>query len=218
MKRLRICAVITDKDVPSIRRAAELADLFEVRIDMIGEGWREIVPALTKPWIAANRSVNEHGKWNGGEEGRIKELLSAAGLGASVIDIELNAEGLKDLVPQIKKKKVGCLISHHDWQGTPPTDELAAIVRRQIKAGADICKLVTTAVKIEDNIPVLEVIRVFPSARIVSFAMGAEGRLSRVLAPRAGSYFTYASTGSGKESAPGQVPAEVMRRLLGLVR
>ncbi|MHB8085206.1 MAG: type I 3-dehydroquinate dehydratase [Dehalococcoidia bacterium] len=218
MKRLRICTVITDKDVLSIRRAAELADLFELRIDMIGEDWREIVPALNKPWIAANRSVDEHGKWNGGEESRIRELVSAASMGASVIDIELNAEGLKDIVPQLKKKKVGCLVSYHDWNGTPSTDELAAIVRRQIKAGADICKLVTTAVKIEDNIPVLEVIRTFPSARIVSFAMGAEGRLSRVLAPRAGSYFTYASAGTGKESAPGQVPAEVMRRLLGLVR
>ncbi len=164
MKRLKICTVITDNDVSSLKSAAGLADLFEVRIDMIGEGWREIVPALKKPWIAANRSVNEHGKWRAGEEGRIRELLSAANLGADIIDIELNAEDLKDIVPQIKKK-ARCIISHHDWQGTPSTDELAAIVRRQIKAGADICKLVTTAVKIEDNIPVLEIIRVLPQCQ-----------------------------------------------------
>ena len=218
MRRLRLCTVITDNDLASIRRASEQADLCELRIDMIGPGWRDIVPALNRPWIATNRGPGDNGKWQAGEESRIKELLSAADLGASIIDIELNTQGLKDIVPQIKKKKVGCLISYHNWDGTPPANELAEIVRRQLKAGADICKVITTAAKIEDNIPVLEIIRMFPHARIVSFAMGAQGTLGRVMSPRAGGYFTYASTGTGKESAPGQVQADVMRRLLELVR
>ncbi len=217
MKRLRICAVITDKDARSIRRAAELADLFEVRIDMIGAGWREIVPELHKPWIAANRSVKEGGKWRRHEKSRIKELLSAIGLGADIIDIELNSEGLKKIVPQIKGK-AECLISYHDWEGTPSAASLAAIVRRQLAAGADICKVVTTAREVDDNIPVLKVTSMFPNSRVVAFAMGVEGTLSRVLAPLAGSYFTYASLDKGKESAPGQVPAEILRKLIRIIQ
>ncbi len=217
MKKVKICAVITDRDARSIKRAAELADLFEVRIDLIGAGWGEIVPALHKPWIAANRSINEGGKWRRGEKSRIKELLSAIELGAAIIDVELNAEGLKDIVPQIKSK-AECLISYHDWKGTPSAARLAIIVRRQMAAGADICKVVTTASVMEDNVSVLKVIGMFPRSRVVAFAMGAGGMLSRVLAPLAGSYFTYASTDQGKESAPGQVPVETMRKLLRIIQ
>jgi 3-dehydroquinate dehydratase type I len=217
MKKVRICAVITEGDARSIKRAADLADLFEVRIDLIGADWREIVPSLHKPWIAANRSVKEGGKWRRGEKSRISELLSALDQGANIIDIELNAQEMKDIVPQIKRK-AECLISYHDWEGTPSAARLAAIIRRQIAAGADICKVVTTAGKVEDNIPVLKVIAMFPRTRLVSFAMGAEGMLSRVLAPLAGSYFTYASVDQGKESAPGQVPAETMRQLFRIIK
>lgn len=216
MKKVRICAVITDRDVRSIKRAAEMADLFEVRIDMIGAGWREIVPALHKPWIATNRSLKEGGKWRRGEKSRIKELLSAIDLGAAIIDIEMNAEGLKDIIPQIKPK-AECLISYHDWESTPSAARLAVVVRRQLAAGADICKVVTTARTIEDNVSVLKVIGMF-SSKVVAFAMGTEGTLSRVLAPLAGSYFTYASTGPGRESAPGQVPVKTMRRLLWMIQ
>ncbi|MGA2368461.1 MAG: type I 3-dehydroquinate dehydratase, partial [Dehalococcoidia bacterium] len=144
MKRVKICTVITDRDVRSIKRASEPADLLEVRIDMIGAGWREIVPALHKPWIATNRSIKEGGKWRRDEKSRIRELLSAIDLGAAIIDIELNAEGLKNIVPQIRPK-AECLISYHDWKGTPSAARLAAMVRRQMAAGADICKVVTTA-------------------------------------------------------------------------
>ena len=164
MKRVKICAVITDRDVRSIKRAAELADLFEVRIDMIGAGWREIVPALHKPWIAANRSLNEGGKWRGGEESRIKELLSAIDLGAAIIDIELNAEGLKDIVPQIKQRP-NALSPITIGRARRRLRRLAAIVRRQMAAGADICKVVTTASTIEDNVSVLKVIGMFPAPR-----------------------------------------------------
>jgi 3-dehydroquinate dehydratase-1 len=217
MKKLKICAVITDRDAQPLKRAAELADLFEVRIDLIGTGWREIVPSLHKPWIAANRSVKEGGKWRRDEKSRIKELLSAIGLGADIIDIELNAKGLEEIVPWIKRK-AECLISYHNWEGTPSAARLAALVRRQLAAGADICKVVTTARAVDDNVPVLKVIGMFPNSRVVAFAMGVEGTLSRVLAPLAGSYFTYASLDKGKESAPGQVPAETLRKLIRIIQ
>jgi 3-dehydroquinate dehydratase/shikimate dehydrogenase len=52
-------------------------------------------------------------------------------------------------------------------------------------------------------------------AQMVGIAMGEEGLISRVLSPRAGAAFTFASAGDGVETAPGQVPA---RTILDLYR
>src|ERR1019366_9949404 len=53
------------------------------------------------------------------------------------------------------------------------------------------------------------------SSHVVGIAMGEEGLLSRVLGPRAGAAFTFAASGDGAETAPGQVSA---RTLLDLYR
>ena len=41
--------------------------------------------------------------------------------------------------------------------------------------------------------------------------MGPKGEISRILAPLYGSYLTFASLASGKESAPGQITATTLR-------
>ena len=86
-----------------------------------------------------------------------------------------------------------------------------------MKAGADICKLITTALQIEDNWRTLQLIREFPDIRVVSFAMGPLGTLSRVLCPLVGGDFTYASMMKGRESAEGQVAVSDMIRIYEMV-
>lgn len=216
MSKPRICATITASDMAAIERAEPLVDLFEVRLDLIGQGWREVAGRLKKPWLACNRRVEEGGKWRGGEAERIEELLSAVDLGAGIIDIELAAPDLKKVVGQVRGR-AECLVSHHDLKSTPPLERLREIVKKELAAGADICKIVTTASNMVDNVTVLRLIRDFPKAKIVSFAMGEAGQLSRVLAPLAGGYFTYASLGPGRESAAGQLTVEELRTIYGMV-
>jgi 3-dehydroquinate dehydratase type I len=194
-----------------------LADLFEVRIDLIGEGWREVAGRLGKPWIACNRSKGEGGKWRGGESQRIKELLSALELGASIVDIELGTPGLEKVVREIKGR-ADCLLSYHDLKGTPPLDKMREIIKNQLAAGADICKVVTTACSFKDNLSALQLIADFPQKKVVSFAMGALGQISRVLCPLAGGYFTYASVGEGSESAAGQITVKELREIYGILK
>ena len=86
-------------------------------------------------------------------------------------------------------------------------------MQKELKAGADICKVVTSARSFEDNLSVLQLIRDFPAVKVVAFAMGPEGMASRVLAPHAGAYFTYGAVQKGKESAPGQIPVVDMLKL-----
>ncbi len=216
MKRPRICAVIVDNDLRAIEEAEPFIELFEVRIDLIGDGWQELVRHLRKPWIACNRSADEGGSWGGDEKRRIGELAKAAELGAEIIDIELQTSDLNEAM-QLVNKRAKCLLSFHEMKATPPLDKMKEIVRRQLEAGADVCKVVATAQSFEDNLTILQLIAEFPKTRVVSFAMGPLGLTSRVLCPLVGGDFTYASIEKGRESAPGQMTARDLRKLYEMV-
>jgi 3-dehydroquinate dehydratase-1 len=116
------------------------------------------------------------------------------------------------LVKEIKGR-AECLLSSHNLKGTPSLKEMKEIIKRQIDTGADICKIVTTARSFADNLAILQLIREFPRAKVVAFAMGAAGQISRVLCPLAGGYFTYASIEEGRESAEGQITVSELRKI-----
>ncbi|MFC2006879.1 type I 3-dehydroquinate dehydratase [Chloroflexota bacterium] len=216
MKKTRICATIINNDPQAAREVNNLVDLFEVRIDLIGEDWAALTRQLKKPWIACNRIAEEGGKWQGNEARRIEKLLQAAELGAEIIDIELGTKNLDRIVPIIKKR-VKCLLSFHDFEKTPSLNQMKEVVEKQQKAGADICKIVTTAQTFEDNLTTLKLISDLPAVRVISFAMGPLGVVSRILSPLVGSDFTYASIELGKESAEGQLTVRELAQIYGMV-
>ncbi len=191
---------------------ANISDIIEVRIDIIGESWTSIAGRLKRPWIACNRRKEEGGMWYGDEERRVKELLKALQLGAEYVDIELLSPQINRVVEEVKLKGKKVIVSCHDFNGTPSYYELKKIFEREIEAGADICKIVTFAKKFEDNITILKFIRQESNmAPLVSFCMGEMGIVSRILSPFFGSKFTYTSTDEGLESAAGQVSIENLR-------
>jgi len=217
MNKPGICATIVNNDLKAVRKVEPFVDLFEVRIDLIGDDWQELVTQFDKPWIACNRSANEGGRWQGSEARRIEKLLQAIELGAEIVDIELRTKNLANIVKVIKRKPK-CLLSFHDLEKTPLLDMMKQIVQEQIKAGADICKVVTTARSFEDNLSVLQLIAEFPATRMVAFAMGPLGIISRVLCPLVGGDFTYASIEKGKEAAPGQIVVTDLTKIYQMVR
>ncbi len=216
MKNPRICAVIVDKDLASIREVEPLVSLYEVRIDLIGDGWSEVINELGKPWLACNRRADEGGQWRRSETERIQELFKALEIGASIVDVELRTAGLEEIVKTIKNK-ARCLVSFHDLKETSSLDGLKKIVKRELEAGADICKVVTTAQRLDDNLLLLKLLSEFPKSSIVSFAMGPLGLASRILLPLVGGEFTYAAIKKGGESAPGQITVSELNRIYEMV-
>jgi 3-dehydroquinate dehydratase-1 len=217
MSRPRICASIVNNDPEAVKRVESMVDLYEVRIDLIGSEWKGLVSKLRKPWVACNRKADEGGIWRDDEQSRITELLSALQLGAAIIDVELSTEGIEDIVARIKPK-AECLLSFHDLKGTPPLNKMKELIRKQLSAGADICKVVATARRFEDNVSTLQLIREFPEARIISFAMGSLGLVSRLLCPLVGGEFIYASIKAGGEAAPGQLTVRDLRKIYRMVK
>jgi 3-dehydroquinate dehydratase-1 len=217
MKKPRICVTLVENNLETVKELEPLIDLFELRLDLIGPEWTELAKFIKKPWIACNRSFEEGGRGNPNDVSRIEELLWAAEAGACIVDIEYRTKNLKDVIATIKSK-AQCLISFHDMIGTPSYDTLVGIAEGQLKAGADICKIVVTAQNFEDNLPILRLIRAFPKAKMVAFAMAEAGTLSRILSPLAGGYFTYACVEAGKESAVGQVPVKKLIEIYQYLR
>lgn len=217
MSKPKICAVIVSNDPEAVRVVEPYVSLFEVRIDLIGDDWPELVRQLRKPWIACNRTAEEGGRWQGNEARRIEKLLQAIELGADMVDIELRTKNL-DKIIQLARKRTKCLLSFHDLEKTPPLEEMKEVVNRQLKAGADICKVIPTARKFEDNLTILQLNSEFPGVKQISFAMGPLGTLSRVLCPLVGGEFTYASIEKGRESAEGQITVEELTKIYAMVR
>ena len=217
MSKPRICAVIVSNDPEAVREVEPVVDLFEVRIDLIGDDWPELVKQLRKPWIACNRTAGEGGQWQGNEARRIERLLQAMELGADMVDIELGTRNLENII-KLAKKRTKCLLSFHDLEKTPSLEQMKEVVSRQLKSGADICKIITTARGFEDNLTVLQLISEFPEVKLISFAMGPLGAISRILCPLVGGEFTYASIEKGKESAEGQITVEELMKIYTMVR
>ncbi len=146
-------------------------------------------------------------------------LLKAAESGCQIVDLEVESAEqcsrpqLARFRASLRAAGAALLISFHDFTRTKALDHAA----ERIEAFApDFVKVVSTARILADNLAVLRVIEDHSlAAQVVGIAMGEEGLLSRVLSPRAGATFTFASTAEGTETAPGQVSA---RTLLDLYR
>ncbi len=208
-----ICLSVTK---PSDLKLANLADLIEVRIDLIGEKWSDLIQRLEKPWIACNRPRWEGGSWNAGEERRVRELFKAADLGADMIDIENSAERAEKLVEDFKEIGTKVVLSYHNYKLTPHFEELKRIVSRAIGLGADVWKVATWAIAPEDNLTVLRLLKDFPH-KGVSIAMGRLGTMSRIFCPLVGGFFTYASAGKDSRAAPGQIPIGKLLKIYELM-
>lgn len=210
--RPRICAAIVNGDLEAVKTVAHEVDIWEVRIDLIGPDWGKITGTLDKPWIACNRRREEGGNWQGSEVERIETLYRAIEAGAKIVDIELDTPDLVRAIDRVGGQ-AEIILSHHNLEETPPLEELREIIRQQIDVGADICKVVTTARSFADNLVCLRLIREFPEARVISFAMGSLGQISRILSPLTGGYLTYASVEAGRESAVGQITVNELRAI-----
>jgi 3-dehydroquinate dehydratase-1 len=78
--------------------------------------------------------------------------------------------------------------------------------------------VVTTAKRFEDNFTILKLFEKLKETKIVAFAMGNDGVVSRVLSAISGGYFTYASITGTKGSATGQLSATYLRSFYEAVK
>jgi 3-dehydroquinate dehydratase type I len=218
---VRICVSVATEKVSEAERLAKEAekagaDLIELRLDYLHETNKieKIVESTSLPLIATNRQFKQGGHRLQNEKERVQSLLDAAELGFKYVDIELTTPNVKSITSRLKELGAVSVISFHDFERTPELIAMRNIVKSQIKTGGDICKLVTTATSMIDNISCLLLdLEMSETTGIVCFAMGKKGIVSRVLSPAFGANFTYASVDKGLETAPGQLSISELKRI-----
>ncbi|URD99650.1 Bifunctional 3-dehydroquinate dehydratase shikimate [Musa troglodytarum] len=188
------------------------ADLVEFRLDHLSnfDPRRDLHLLLGDrllPALVTYRPNWEGGEYEGDDKQRFQALCLAMELGAEYVDVELKvAEDFVRLISEKKPENFKLIISSHNYQSTPSSEELSSLVARIQAAGADIVKIATTAVDIVDVARMFQVIVHCQEYQVpmIGLVMGEKGLISRLLCPKYGGYLTFGTLGAGKESAPGQ--------------
>lgn len=228
-----ICISVTEPIQAEAHRQVErivtLADVIELRMDLIRDGSLRSLMAqcrktsLPVKILVTNRRKNFVSDGDSDEQERLAVLKEAVALGADYVDVEVDTpvhlrEELLSLI-ETYGKKTELIVSYHDYQKTPSLESLKKIFNRCVQSGSGIIKIVTFARRTEDNLRILGLI---PFARgrkrdIIAFCMGGEGRMSRMMAPLLGSYMSFASLSRDTESAPGQLTVAEMKAFMKLL-
>jgi len=204
-----ITAANTQDALRDMQAAAPLADMLELRLDYIEN---PDLPCLLadrpRPVIVTITPREENGQFTGTDAERLSLLEQAVILGAEYIDCNMGWHALPRLRSIQGKTRV--IVSSHNYEETPP--DLPQRYREIAATGADVVKIATYAKRISDNLRMLELIK-DADRDCIGICMGEKGEVSRILAPAYGALLTFASLVTGKESAPGQIPAEAMHSI-----
>ena len=109
---------------------------------------------------------------------------------------------------KLRTRGAALIVSWHDFQ---TTKDLDGIFERIRPYEPEFIKIVCTARSLADNVVMMHFLeRSGDMANMVGLCMGDQGIISRVLAIRAGSVFTFAAATQGEETAPGQIAARTL--------
>jgi 3-dehydroquinate dehydratase-1 len=216
---IQICVAVPPKTIDEafelIQKAeAEHADLIEIRLDSLKNHDRiaDIPPCSRTPLIATNKSTGCHGNFSGSETERQKILVDAARNGFTYVDVDLGTPQQTELIRNLREAGAKVIVSFHDFEQTPPISKLGEVLDEEVALGADVCKIITTARTVEDNLVTLDFVsEASKKAKIVCFAMGELGKHSRLVSPVFGAFFTFASLDEKRKTAKGQLTINEMK-------
>ncbi|MBI2548394.1 shikimate dehydrogenase [Candidatus Woesearchaeota archaeon] len=221
-----------------LKRVPWYIDLVELRLDMIQEIAkekdatklqkiiREIITKSPVPVIITNRRKAEGGLWTGSEESRIRVLESARDLGATYIDIEWTTpQNLRERlmskrsVTEVSQSTPGhfhrnrtqkIILSYHAKKAASKK-ELEDMYQQMQKEKPDLMKIVMPATNLLDNLRLFGFVE--NKHNIIAFCSGIHGQISRILAPKYGSWATYGYFSGAEKTAEGQYSVDELWHL-----
>ncbi len=233
----KICAPIVGRSREEILLQAEKLkaagpDLAEWRADWFEKaGEKEEIKGILEllhgelgelPLLVTFRTRQEGGKQEISLEDYEEFLLEVLASGqADLIDVELfmGEEFLSGIVEKAHEKNVKVIASNHDFEKTPNTGEIVERLCRMQKAGADLLKLAAMPRDPGDVLTLLaatwQMKECYARQPVITMSMGGTGVISRLAGEIFGSAMTFGAV--GKASAPGQVEAEELREVLGVL-
>ena len=209
-----VVGITRDDIIDAACKAKETADLVEWRAD-----WYEDVLDFKKtekmmeelretlgdiPLLFTFRTLKE-----GGE----KEIEKS-------VYVKLNEMAVKTgFVETAHLYGVKVIASNHDFQKTPPKEEIVSRLCFMQECGADIVKIAVMPQSKKDVLTLLlateEMVREHAKCPVVTMSMSEVGVVSRICGEAFGSALTFGAV--KKASAPGQLGAEELRMVLKIL-
>ena len=217
----KTCVSIAEKNPKKLNlilnKALKQSDYAEIRFDFLKPYQvpqaLDLIKKKLRKCVCTLRPKSEGGKFPGNEPERISILKLIAEYHPFLLDIEYNTlrknESLRNY---IKKTKTDVLVSWHDFKKTPRPEVLKKMSNQMGKLSKNI-KIVTSAKNSQDSSNVLSLYS-NSKKNLIAFAMGDQGRMSRILCLYLGAPYTYVSL--GKPVAPGQFSLEQVKTILNI--
>jgi 3-dehydroquinate dehydratase-1 len=210
----RVAGVVSSPDFPGAKNLP--CDLVEIRLDSLPENfdWLQMgreIEAAARPVILTARLKLEGGHWTKPDAER-RQIFFRALEHFSAVDVELQSEIAGEVCAEAKRLKKAAIVSHHDFEKTPPLDELKQIAARAEKLGAVV--KIATMINADADVKILEALLDEKiAAPLCVIGMGAAAARTRISLAMRGSCLTYGFL-DRQPSAPGQLSAvELVERL-----
>lgn len=233
----KICVPIVGKTKEEI--IEEVNDLKEICLDVVE--WRvdffenveniQQVKAVLKelrkyipdtPLLFTFRSIKEGGQKLISKDYYtiLNKEISNTGL-IDLIDVELfmGDEIVNEIVEFAHEKEVKVVMSNHDFNKTPPKEEIISRLCTMQELGADLPKIAVMPQNEGDVLVLLtatnEMVQVYADRPIITMSMAGMGVISRLCGEIFGSSLTFGA--SKKVSAPGQISVEELNSVLSVL-
>jgi 3-dehydroquinate dehydratase / shikimate dehydrogenase len=222
-----VCVPRASELSPAIARAAEVADIIELRLDCLLAAELDsaksvldsVIGTAETPIILTMRSGEQGGRVSLSLDQRSQfwaSLGSAAENCLKDFELDLVQEYARRPGERVDWSKIIC--SHHDFAGVPP--DLEQIYESMAATEARILKIAVQADDATDCLPVFHLLeRAQREGReMIAIAMGPAGIMTRILGPSRGSFLTYGSLDDESATAPGQLTARELREVYRIDR
>ncbi|PYV59914.1 MAG: shikimate dehydrogenase [Acidobacteria bacterium] len=219
----RVCVAIAGSDANEMLEKAEALardnPFIELRLDYLPkpglapEKIREFTESHPHVAVIGTcRRLASGGKFRGPISSQLDLLGKVADAGCQLVDVEIQtAARMRSAQLDKLRGKAAVVLSFHDFRGTQKLDET---LNKMTAFPADFYKIVSTATSLFDNVSMMKFLERHQDAHsLVGLCMGEQGIISRVLAARAGSAFTFGALSADEKTAPGQVTARELRSI-----
>lgn len=200
-------------------------DFFEdvTNIDKVKEALQVIREILMdKPLIFTFRSASEGGEKEFHEDFyfELNKAIVDTKL-IDIIDLELfkSEKRIKEIIKSAHDNDISVIVSNHDFQKTPPKEDIINRLCKAAELGGDIPKVAVMPTSAEDVLALMDATRIAKEKHIdnpiITMSMSGKGVISRLSGEIFGSALTFGA--ANKTSAPGQVSVMELRKILQLL-
>lgn len=229
----KICVPVIAHNFRELEHALEVLkessyDLAEFRADFYFEEEDLALSAIretvgNKPVLYTIRTMEEGGEIEISDDSYRRRNLAAARF-ADLVDVQLkrlhvqadNTQLHSDLVRRLHEAGTKVVISWHDFEQTPEKEQLVETFCAMQREGCDIAKIAVMPGSRMDVLELMaasvEMLEEKAKVPFITMSMGTLGKVTREAGAFTGSCVTFGTAGA--MSAPGQIPADLLRKTL----